>query len=97
MQISIEEIADLANKMRLELSDEELARYASELGELEELAGVLLPYGSACGQSLEPVGLEELREDRVTSSMTHGEVFLNATCKNGDYLVVPRVIGEGGA
>lgn len=95
MRISIEEIAALASKMRLALSDAELARYARELCELEELARALLPYGSESGQILHPVGLEALREDRVTPSMTHDEVFLNAACRSGEYLVVPRVIGEG--
>lgn len=74
---------ELAARSRLALGDEELARYADELAELERLSGALLPFEGARGSDAECRTLAELRPDRVGKRTPIGRDFS-----------VPRVLGE---
>ena len=83
MRISIEEMRRLAARSRLALGEEELARYADVLAELERLSGALLPFEGARESDAECLTLSELRPDRVGKRTPIGRDFS-----------VPRVLGE---
>ena len=84
MRISIEEMRELAARSRLALGEEEeLARYARELAELERLSGALLTFEGARESDAECLTLSELRPDRSTPLTPIGRDFS-----------VPRVLGE---
>ena len=83
MRISIEEMRRLAARSRLALGEEELARYADELAELERLSGALLTFEGARESDAECLTLSELRPDRVGKRTPIGRDFS-----------VPRVLGE---
>ena len=98
MEISTQEIRALAQRMRLNLTDEEVKAYAKDIASLETLAGALLHFSeSACEENGSPMPLCQLREDRVEASLSHCELFANASRQNGVFFTVPRVIGEGDA
>lgn len=83
MRISIEEMRRLAARSRLALGEEELARYADELAELEQLSGALLPFEDDRESDAACHTLAELRPDRSTPLTPIGRDFS-----------VPRVLGE---
>ena len=98
MVISTEDIRALAKRMRLNLTDEEVKAYAKDIASLETLAGALLRFDEpVCQDQDAPLPLCQLRDDRVEASLTHSEFFANASQRNGMFLTVPRVIGEGDA
>lgn len=97
MEISTQEIRRLAERMRLHLTEEEVYAYAEDLASLEQLAVALLPFSESISEESFSTGLCEMREDREGGSLAHDDFFANASKRNGAFLTVPRVIGEGDA
>ena len=95
MKLSIEEMRALAQKAKLSLRDEELEQYAVDLAELEVLSHALLPYDRQATDAMQaPLGLSELREDRVQAGLTQAECLqLSPACQE-EYIAVPRTVKE---
>lgn len=97
MEISTQEILRLAERMRLNLTEEEVRAYALDLAALEQLAVALLPFSESDSEEALSTGLCEMRADEKGTASAHDVLFANASRQNGVFLTVPRVIGEGDA
>lgn len=95
MKLSLEEMRMLAERMRLNLSDEELAVYAEDIASLESLSEALLPYQEPLCEESITCPLSAMRSDAVKPSLPRAQVFDNAQKHNGECFCVPRVVGEG--
>ena len=94
MKLSLEEMRALAKRMRLNLSDDELMRFAEDLASLEELSKALLPYAEPLYEESMLCSLANMRADELKPSLSREESFANASQHNGEFLRVPRVVGE---
>ena len=97
MKLSLEEMRALAERMRLDLTDAELAAYAEDMASLETLSEALLPYCEPLCEENTVCALSKMRDDAVKPSLSRESVFANAQKHNGEFLCVPRVVGEGEA
>lgn len=95
MKLSMEEMRMLAQKSRLALRDDELAKYAVDLEELERLSEALLPYGrESDGVVTEPITLSELRTDEAKQGLTQAQCLeLSPVCRE-EWIAVPRTVKE---
>jgi aspartyl-tRNA(Asn)/glutamyl-tRNA(Gln) amidotransferase subunit C len=89
----VEHVAYLA---RLGLSDEELGRLESQLNHvLDQYAKLAELDTDAIPPTAQTIELENiLRDDRVQPSMSPREVLANAPRRDGDYFVVPAILGN---
>ena len=97
MKLSFEEMRVLAERMRLNLSDAELAVYAEDIASLEALSEVLLPYSELLCEENTVCPLSGMRTDAIKPSLPRTQAFANAQKHNEEFLCVPRVVGEGEA
>ena len=88
----VEHVAYLA---RLRLTDEELDRLEGQLNHiLDQYAKLSELDTSAIPPTAQTIELENiLREDVVQPSMAPGEVLANAPEREGDFFVVPAILG----
>jgi aspartyl-tRNA(Asn)/glutamyl-tRNA(Gln) amidotransferase subunit C len=91
-----EEIRALARDARLALTEEEIARYAEELGALASLAEVLCEIPLSGERTCDDGALfaESLREDRVAACPPREELLRVSAKSRDGYLVVPRTVEE---
>ena len=96
MNFSEEQIQELARDARLTLTPEEVARYASDLQALAELASVLLeipmPDEGAVGDPTS--GTVALREDLPLPCPSREALLRSAAHSRDGYLVVPRAVED---
>jgi len=89
----VEHVAHLA---RLGLSDDELARLEGQLNHILEqyeiLASVLTDHIAPTAQTIELENI--LRDDVAQPSMQPEAVLANAPARDGEFFVVPAILGE---
>jgi aspartyl-tRNA(Asn)/glutamyl-tRNA(Gln) amidotransferase subunit C len=90
-----DEVAHVAYLARLGLSDVELTRLEGELNHiLEQYAKLAELDTEAIAPTAQTIELEHLRrEDVVTPSLPVEAVLGNAAARQGDFIVVPAIIG----
>lgn len=94
-KISVEQVRHVAKLARLELSEEQVARYA---GQLESILEYIAKLGEVDMNGVEPMAHvlplhNVLREDVVEPSLPLEEVLKNAPETEGRFFKVPKIIG----
>lgn len=95
MPINID-IAHVARLARLDLSDDELETYRTQLGViLDHAAKVQSLEGDPHVGSAHPLGLENIyRPDETRPSLNRDEVLAQAPDSKDGYFIVPPALGE---
>ena len=90
-----DEVAHVAYLARLGLSDAELTRLEGELNHIVEQYAKLAELDTeAIAPTAQTIELENiLREDVVTPSLPVEAALGNAAARQGDFIVVPAIIG----
>ena len=88
---TVEHVATLA---RLQLTEEELARYEKQLGAILEYIATLEKVDLA---GVEPLvhaaeGTNVFRDDEPRPCLDHSEALKNAPDRNDDFFIVPKVV-----
>ncbi len=95
MILSTDQMMQLAERARLELSEAEAEAYAEDLGDLERMSSALLPFFGALGDiEDEPVGLSGLREDAVKESLSRERLLSLSSLREADCIAVPCAVKE---
>ena len=94
MEVTIEDIQNLAKTARIALTERELEKYRGELCELEALSAALLelPEGLHEGASTVNHSEDTLREDEVGVCLSAQQVLQMAGDSKASYVRVPRVV-----
>ena len=91
----VEHVAYLA---RLGLTDDELTRLEGQLNHILDQYAILARLDTEhippTAQTIEVENI--LREDAVRASLTRDEILASAPERQGDYFVVPPILGEHG-
>ncbi len=89
----VEHVAYLA---RLGLSDEELARLEGQLNHILDQYAILATLDTeSIPPTAQTIELENiLREDLARPSLSVDAVLANAPARQGDFVVVPAILGE---
>lgn len=97
MAISRAEVEKVSLLARLRLSDEELARMTSQLGDILGYINLLSELDT---DAVEPMAhtseiVNSLRDDIVRPSLEREAALANAPYHDGECYLVPPVLGEG--
>jgi len=94
--LSREDVAHVAYLARLGLTDEELGRLEGELNHILDQYAILARLDTdAIPPTAQTIELENiLREDVVQPSFTPDEALANAPERDGDFILVPAIIGD---
>ena len=94
--ISRDDVAHVARLARLDVTEEELDRFAEQLGAvLEHAAGVAALDTAGVPPTAHPFPLANvLREDEVRPSLDRDEVLAMAPAAEDGRFRVPRILGE---
>lgn len=95
MELSCENLRQLARLCRLELEESEIEKYRRDLIALEALAEPLLSVLSEQEHATGELGMTELRDDVIGDSLPWDAIRVIAPAQSGGYLCVPRTL-EGG-
>jgi aspartyl-tRNA(Asn)/glutamyl-tRNA(Gln) amidotransferase subunit C len=90
-----DEVAHVAHLARLGLTDEELTRLEGELNHIVEQYAKLAELDTdAIAPTAQTIELENiLRDDIVTPSLPVDAILDNAPARQGEFIVVPAIIG----
>jgi aspartyl-tRNA(Asn)/glutamyl-tRNA(Gln) amidotransferase subunit C len=96
MGLSRDDVAHVAHLARLGLTDEELGRLEGQLNHILDQYTKLAELDTdAIPPTAQTIELENiLREDVVRASFSVDEALANAPARDGDFIVVPAIIGE---
>ena len=96
MGLTRADVAHVAHLARLGLDDDELARLETQLNHiLEQYAKLAELDTEAIPPTAQTIELENiLRDDVVRPSFSAAEALANAPARDGDFIVVPAIIGE---
>jgi len=96
MGLTRADVAHVAHLARLGLDDGELARLETQLNHiLEQYAKLAELDTEAIAPTAQTIELENiLRDDIVRPSFSPAEALANAPARDGDFIVVPAIIGE---
>ena len=93
--LSRDDVAHVAHLARLGLSDDELARLEGQLNDIldqyAKLAELPTDHIPPTAQVIELENI--LRDDVVTPSLPVADVLANAATSEGDFIVVPAILG----
>jgi aspartyl-tRNA(Asn)/glutamyl-tRNA(Gln) amidotransferase subunit C len=94
VKISPERVAEVAKLARLTFSDEELARFAGQIGDILAYMDTLNSLDTAGVEPLySPSGLAGVtRPDEPRRACERAEVLANAPQTDGEFFIVPRVV-----
>ena len=94
--ISRDDVAHVAKLARLDLTEDELARFTEQLGAvLEHAADVEALDTAGVPPTAHPLPLENvLREDEPVASLDRDEVLAQAPAVEDGRFKVPRILGE---
>jgi aspartyl-tRNA(Asn)/glutamyl-tRNA(Gln) amidotransferase subunit C len=96
--LSRSDVEHVAHLARLGLTDDELARLEGQLNHIldqyEVLAQLDTEHIPPTAQTIEVENI--LREDAVRPSLVRDEILANAPETQGQYFVVPPILGEHG-
>jgi aspartyl-tRNA(Asn)/glutamyl-tRNA(Gln) amidotransferase subunit C len=93
--MSLDQVRHVAKLSRLELSEEELQRFAGQLGSILHYVAKI---SQADTQGVEPMAhalplSNVLREDTVEPALSVEQVLANAPQADGPFFKVPKIIG----
>ncbi|MFN3165975.1 MAG: Asp-tRNA(Asn)/Glu-tRNA(Gln) amidotransferase subunit GatC [Phycisphaeraceae bacterium] len=96
--ISKETVREVARLARLNLTDDQAARFASQLG---DVLGAIDQLKQLDVENVKPMphALDQLnvfREDQETPGMSVPSALANAPDKDEPFFKVPKVLGDGG-
>jgi aspartyl-tRNA(Asn)/glutamyl-tRNA(Gln) amidotransferase subunit C len=96
MALTRADVAHVAHLARLGLSDDELALLEGQLNHILDQYTKLAELDTdAIPPTAQTIELENiLRDDVVGSSFTAEEVLANVPARDGDFIVVPAILGE---
>jgi aspartyl-tRNA(Asn)/glutamyl-tRNA(Gln) amidotransferase subunit C len=94
MSISVKDVEYLAHLARIQLSPEEIQRFA---GQLDEILGYVEKLKSVSTEGVPPTShvlslSNVFREDRTRPSLSPEEALANAPDKEGPFFRVPKII-----
>ena len=94
--LPLETVRRVAFLARLRLSDQELADYATKLGDVLEYVKTLNEVDTSSVQPMvHAVELSNVfREDQVLPSLPRSEALQNAPKTDGTYFLVPQILEE---
>jgi len=94
--LSRDDVAHVAHLARLGLTDEELGRLEGQLNHILDQYAILAQLDTDdIPPTAQTIELENiLREDVVQPSFTAEEALANAPERDGDFIVVPAILGE---
>lgn len=94
--MSSEEVARLASLARIELTDEEIARFAGEFDAiLDAVASVSEVASDDVPATSHPIPMTNVfRKDEVTETLTQEEALSGAPEAADGRFVVPQILGE---
>ena len=95
-RISRDDVVHVAHLARLELSDEEVARFTQQLGAILDHADDVASLDTeGVPPTAHPLPLENvLRDDTVEPSLDRDEVLTQAPAAENGLFRVPRILGE---
>jgi len=95
MALSIEQIMQLAQSARLEISEQEAKAYAEDIGDLESMSSALLPFDAPLVErERDPHTLSQLREDAVGNCLPRERLLALSSLRESDYIAVPCAVKE---
>jgi aspartyl-tRNA(Asn)/glutamyl-tRNA(Gln) amidotransferase subunit C len=96
MGLTRDDVAHVAHLARLGLTDDELGRLEGQLNHILDQYTKLAELDTdAIPPTAQTIELENiLREDVVRASFSVDEALANAPARDGDFIVVPAIIGE---
>jgi aspartyl-tRNA(Asn)/glutamyl-tRNA(Gln) amidotransferase subunit C len=96
MALTRDDVAHVAHLARLGMTDDELGRLQGQLNHiLEQYAKLAELDTEAIPPTAQTIELENiLRDDVVRPSFTVEAALANAPAREGDFIVVPAIIGE---
>jgi aspartyl-tRNA(Asn)/glutamyl-tRNA(Gln) amidotransferase subunit C len=96
MGLTRADVAHVAHLARLGLTDDELVRLEGQLNHILDQYTKLAELDTeAIPPTAQTIALENiLREDVVRPSFSPAEALANAPARDGDFIVVPAIIGE---
>lgn len=95
MNLSEKDIAHIAQLARLELTQEEVKSYGSQITDILNYADKLVAVDDKSSQDMPVHGLVNvLREDNIKPSFTKDEVFKNAPLYENGYMKVQAVFSN---
>lgn len=93
--LSRDDVAHVAHLARLGLTDDELGRLEGQLNDIldqyAKLAELPTDHIAPTAQTIELENI--LRDDVATPSMPVADVLANAAATEGDFIVVPAILG----
>jgi aspartyl-tRNA(Asn)/glutamyl-tRNA(Gln) amidotransferase subunit C len=91
MAISKEEVLHVAKLARLELTDDEVAKFQEQLSAILEAVSTVAELDlSAVPPTAHPLEIQNAWDEDVPHAcLTHDETFANAPDREGDYFMVP--------
>jgi aspartyl-tRNA(Asn)/glutamyl-tRNA(Gln) amidotransferase subunit C len=94
--LSRDDVAHVAYLARLGLTDNELSRLEGQLNHIVDQYAILSQLDTAAiPPTAQTIELENiLRDDLVEPSFTPDEALANAPERDGDFIVVPAIIGD---
>jgi len=95
MSVSKQDVHDVANLARLQLTDSEAEELKEDLNKILEYIDTLNEVNTEGVEPLEHVIEQEVtfyRNDEAGEAVDHGEALKNAPDADSDYFRVPRVI-----
>ena len=95
-EIDVDMVRHIGKLSRIELTDEEVSRFARQLGDVLEYFGKL---GQLDTEGVEPMAhAVEIRNvlaaDEPAESLPPQQALANAPQRDGDFFKVPKVIGD---
>ena len=96
MGLTRDDVAHVAHLARLGMGEDELGRLEGQLNHILDQYTKLAELDTdAIAPTAQTIELENiLREDVVRPSFTVAEALANAPARDGDFIVVPAIIGE---
>ena len=96
MKITKEEVLHVANLARLELDDEEIERFAVQIGSVLEYVDTLNQVDTTGVTSTFNATFlnNAFREDQETGHMERAQMLSNAPDRDDEFFLVPKVIGS---
>jgi aspartyl-tRNA(Asn)/glutamyl-tRNA(Gln) amidotransferase subunit C len=93
--LSRNDVAHVAHLARLGMTDDELDRLAGQLNHILDQYAILARLDTdAIAPTAQTIELENiLRDDVVRKSFSPAEALANAPAREGDFFVVPAIIG----
>ena len=95
MKVTEKDVRYIAERSRLEISEEEMPMFTEQFNQILEYADILEKVDTA---GIEPTFsilplYNVMREDEVVPGVSHDEAMKNAPAVHNDGFKVPRVIG----